>query len=432
MDCLSNLIQEYKDDDEIILEYINYKNNVIIPFIDENSIDAINEIIKNDQQNINHYTEIFKIKLLEIIQNLDINDLGLFYLISEIMQNCVIYELFPINNDILLKILYVNIEIINEIILATYNNKHNLMLSELLNLDFEYYNYGTQYLIPYLYNILVFSIKYSQIIPVEINLNKQYNIISNDNIIFKINNINEHEKLNSLENNLNDLNMNIDIELIIKCLLNHVLYFDTSYPAKFILLILSNLLGNNFYIEDVKNAISDIILYNNMNILSKSIEYFNNLQFTYNTKIYEIDIFLSIMDNESNEFFVKEFFNFGNTNEYILTSNIVPIIQSYIENYDFIKILEKFTNKNIYNLYLSFYNNTTINENEKIIEHYKNIYNFIISNLNDYFPELFVENQEIQNTNMIPIYVGGNKHIKNPNNKKIPKISTKNNDIYNF
>lgn len=425
MDCLSNLIQEYKDDDEIILEYINYKNNVIIPFIDENSIDAINEIIKNDQQNINHYTEIFKIKLLEIIQNLDINDLGLFYLISEIMQNCVIYELFPINNDILLKILYVNIEIINEIILATYNNKHNLMLSELLNLDFEYYNYGIQYLIPYLYNILVFSIKYSQIIPVEINLNKQYNIISNDNIIFKINNINEHEKLNSLENNLNDLNMNIDIELIIKCLLNHVLYFDASYPAKFILLILSNLLGNNFYIEDVKNAISDIILYNNMNILSKSIEYFNNLQFTYNTKIYEIDRFLSIMDNESNEFFVKEFFNFGNTNEYILTSNIVPIIQSYIENYDFIKILEKFTNKNIYNLYLSFYNNTTINENEKIIEHYKNIYNFIISNLNDYFPELFVENQEIQNTNMIPIYVGGNKHIKNLNNKDSKNINKK-------
>lgn len=430
MDCLSNLIQEYKDDDEIILEYINYKNNVIIPFIDENSIDAINEIIKNDQQNINHYTEIFKIKILEIIQNLNINDLGLFYLISEIMQNCVIYELlFPINNDILLKILYVNIEIINEIILATYTNKHNLMLSELLNLDFEYYNYGIQYLIPYLYNILVFSIKYSQIIPVEINLNKQYNVIYNDNIIFNINNINEHENLNSSENDINNLNMNIDIELIIKCLLNHVLYFDASYPAKFILLILSNLLRNNFYIEDVKNAISDIILYNNNEILSKPIEQFNDLQFAYDAKIYDIDRFLNIMDDESNEFFVKEFFNFGNTNDYILTSNIVPIIQSYIENYDFIKILEKFTNKNIYDIYLSFYNNTTNNENEEIIEHYKNIYNFIISNLNDYFPELFVENQEIQNTNMIPIYILGEiKLLKNPM-IKIPKISTKNNDI---
>lgn len=255
----------------------------------------------------------------ELIQNNNENE-DIIFLITEIIQKYSILQI--INNDnieLITEIKNILITIIQEIYKAM-NGEQELLLSSILDLNYENYDEAIHDLIPYFYNLSVLT------------------------IYFFNNNINIFVELKE----------QIYPEFFMKCFIYYHNYFDNSFYIKLILILLNIIIGDNFYAEDIIKIINNIdeniipTYEIEINNVSKLITLSNDIKFDIrHTVEYNIERFSCYTSYINNEFFIKEFFNFGKTTPYIFSFCISPKLKELSLE----EIMNSYMNVHIYKCY---------------------------------------------------------------------------------
>lgn len=310
---------------EIINEYENiykkWRYDIDTTILIDNYInDNMTEIeLASFIEIVNNFNTTLVNIVSELIQNNNENE-DIIFLITEIIQKYSILQI--INNDnieLITEIKNILITIIQEIYKAM-NGEQELLLSSILDLNYENYDEAIHDLIPYFYNLSVLT------------------------IYFFNNNINIFVELKE----------QIYPEFFMKCFIYYHDYFDNSFYIKLILILLNIIIGDNFYAEDIIKIINNIdeniipTYEIEINNVSKLITLSNDIKFDIrHTVEYNIERFSCYTSYINNEFFIKEFFNFGKTTPYIFSFCISPKLKELSLE----EIMNSYMNVHIYKCY---------------------------------------------------------------------------------